>query len=414
MFKRPIAISLSPNMQKEDVLAALKMLFSPWGFLKGEYVGLLEEWFRRSYKISFAVSFASGRGALFTILKSLGIGRRDEVALAAFTCVAVPEAVIATGAKPIFADITQSLTIDPLDLKQKITKKTKAVIVQHTFGIPADLSKIIKIAKEHKIAVIEDCAHLVGLNYKEKKLGLFGDAAFFSFGRDKAFSSVFGGMAITNNLTLGKKLRLFQSHLGNPSVFWVAQQLFHPIAFYFILPFYNLLNVGKAMLVFFQYLHLLSFPVTFEEKQGKLPAKFIKKLPNALSYLALIQLKKIKEYNQKRKDLSNFYLRNLSQKFIIPYNRPVPFLRFPILTDKRDKIIDFFKKRGIYLGKWYSEVIDPKGVDFEKIFYQKGSCPNAEYFSKRILNLPTYPTMKVEDAEKVVKLLNKYAKDSEN
>lgn len=412
MFRRPIAISLSPNTEKEDVLAALKAFLSPWNFLKGDYTRALEQWFCQSYKVKAAVSFVSGRGALFAILKNLGIGRGDEVILQAFTCVAVPETIITTGARPIFVDISQSLTMDPLDLKRKITKKTKAVIIQHTFGIPADLSKIIKITKEHKIAVIEDCAHLVGLSDREKKLGLFADAAFFSFGRDKAFSSVFGGMAITNNSTLGKKLELFQSHLGNPSFFWVAQQLFHPIAFYFILPFYNLLNMGKAMLVFFQQLHLLSFPVTLEEKQGKLPANLIKKLPNALSYLALIQLKKITEYNQKRKDLSDFYLRNLSQKFIIPYNKPLAFLRFPILTDEQDKIIDFFKKRGIYLGKWYSEVIDPKGVNFQKIFYQKGSCPNAEKMAKKILNLPTYPTMTLDEAKRVMELLEEYVKNS--
>lgn len=406
---RPIAISLSPNTENKDILASLKMLFSPWNFFKGNYTRLLEQWFRQYFGVSYAISFVSGRGALFATLKTLGIGINDEVILQAFTCVSVADAIIATGAKPIFVDINKSLTIDPFDLDQKITKKTKAVVIQHTFGIPADLNQILKIAKRHKLKVIEDCAHAIGLEYKNKKLGAFGDAAFFSFGRDKAFSSVFGGMVITNNKPLGKSLRLFQRQQGYPSFFWVWQQLFHPIAFYFILPFYNFFSVGKIILVFFQTLNLLSFPISWEEKHGQLPKKFIKRLPNALSFLALYQLKKIKEYNGKREEISNLYLTKLNQtRFVFPYKKSLAFLRFPILVNDRDKMLSFFKKRGIYLGKWYSEVIDPKGVDLKKVFYQKGSCPNAEFIAQRIINLPTYPTIQISQIEKIIRLLKKY------
>src|SRR5581483_4013141 len=112
----------------------------------------------------------------------------------AFTCVAVPNSVLWTGAKAIYADIDETGNLDPKDLEKKITKKTKAVIIQHTFGIAANMDAIQKVLKGKKIILIEDCAHALGASYKGKKLGTFGEFAFFSFGRDKVISSVFGGM----------------------------------------------------------------------------------------------------------------------------------------------------------------------------------------------------------------------------
>ncbi len=409
-MKRPIAISLSPNLENKDVLLASKMLFSPLQFFKGEGVRLLEQWFRQYFGVSYAVSFASGRGALVAILKSLTIGKGDEVVLQSFTCVAVPNAVIATGAMPVYVDITDSLTIDTEDLQKKITKKTKAIIVQHTFGIPADIKEIVRIGKKYKVSVIEDCAHGIGEIYEGKKLGSFGDAAFFSFGRDKAFSSVFGGMAITNNKALGLAIRQFQRQQGYPNSFWVVQQLLHPIAFFFILPLYNFASLGKVLLVILQRLHVLSFPVLQEEKEGKSVPVFIKKLPNALCNLALLQLKRLNECNQKREKIVNMYLRALQDpKYIMPYKKSFPLLRFPLLVEKRDELVAILKKNNVYIGKWYAEIIDPKGVDYKKIFYQRGSCPNAEYIATKIINLPTYPTMTEMDAQKVIFLIKQYA-----
>ena len=409
-MKRPIAISLSPNLENKDVLFAFQVLFSPLQFFKGQGIKLLEQWFRQYFDVSYAVSFTSGRGAMVAILRSLGVGKEDEVLLQSFTCVAVPNAIIATGAMPIYVDIVDSLTIDTEDLQKKISKKTKAIIVQYTFGIPADIKEIVRIGKKYNIAVIEDCADVVGGVYENKKLGSFGDAAFFSFGRDKACSSVFGGVAITNNKMLGLAIRQFQKQQDYPSFFWVMQQLFHPIAFFFILPLYNFASLGKVLLVVLQKFHLLSLPVLQEEKEGKSLSVFIKKLPNALSCLALFQLKRINEFNQKREVVVEMYLRELrNSTYKIPYKKSFPLLRFPLLVEKRDELIAILKKNGVYIGKWYAEIIDPKGVDYKKIFYQRGSCPNAEYIATKIINLPTYPTMTGEDVQKIIPLIKKYA-----
>lgn len=406
---RPIAISLSPNIENKDVLLALKLLFSPWLYNHGDYVKKLERWFCKYFGVSFAVSFASGRTAFLAILKSLTIGKGDEVIIQSFTCSAVPDAIIETGAIPIYVDINNSLTIDPFDLKNKITKKTKAIVLQHTFGIPSEIDKILKIAKKNNIAVIDDCAHTIGGTYNGKNLGSFGIAGFFSFGRDKAFSSVFGGVAITNEKTLGKKITELQKCQKNPSFFWIMQQLFHPIAFFIILPVYNFFSFGKIILVSFQKLKMLSFPVSKEEKEGKLSESLIKKLPNALSCLALFQLERIDKFNKKREMISRLYLEKFTgSEFVLPYKNIIPFLRFPLLVENRDEILAYFKKRGIYLGNWYSNVVDPKGVNMNKIFYKLGSCPNSEQISRKIINLPTYPTMSNSDVQRILKLFDKY------
>lgn len=411
-MKRPIALSLSPNTEGKDILLAIKLFFSPWRYFGNNSIRQLEQWFRQYFHVSYAVSFNSGRSSLFAILSSLGIGKDDEVILQAFTCVVVPNPIIALGAKPIYCDITQELTLDPQALEKKITKKTKAIIVQHTFGIPTNMTAVMKLAKKHNIFVIEDCAHSIGGEYKSKKLGQYGIAAFFSFGRDKAFSSIFGGMAITHNVELGKKLRIFQKNQGNASFFWTMQQIFHPIAFAIILPFYNLGILGKAILVVLQKLQFLSLPVSQAEKQAIFVRKNIKKMPNTLACMAVFQLRRIKEYNKKRERIGKVYISNLEELPItFLYTEIIPYLRFPILVDDPDSYIKFFRKKGIYLGRWYSEIIDPKGTNYQKISYLTGSCPNAEMVAKKIINLPTYPTMTMHDVEKVIRMLKAYAKD---
>ncbi len=411
-MKKTIAISLSPNTNIKDILAAFVLLFSPHLYKKGDSIRLLEQWFRQFFMTSFVILFSSGRCALFSILKGLDIGKGDSVLLQSFTCVAVPNAVLALGAMPIYVDINDSLTMDHLDLERKITSTAKAIIVQHTFGIPSNMQKIIKVARVHKLPIIEDCAHSLGVNYMGKKLGTIGIASFFSFGRDKTFSSVFGGVAMTNNKSLGKKIRAIQKGLAYPHTSWIIQQLFHPIAFFFILPFYDFFYLGKIMLVIFQKLKLLSFPVTKEERLGKIAETFVKKFPNALASLALIQLKRHREIIGKRMRFAKMYIQEFrNMGFSLPFGEANSLLRFPLFVERREDFINFFKRNNIYLGTWYSETIDPNGTDYAAIFYQRGSCPRAEYLARKIVNFPTHPKMSEKDVKRIIDLTKFYVKN---
>lgn len=407
-MKRPIALGLSPNTESLDVRQAIVQFFSFWSYKEGENIRQLEQWFCNYFGVSYAVSFNSGRSAMVALLKAFDVKEGDEVILQAFTCVAVPNAILALNAVPVYADINESFTLDANDVAKKISKKTKAFLVQHTFGIPSDMEKLQSLAKQHKLYLIEDCAHTIGSMYKNKKLGTLGDGAFFSFGRDKAFSSVFGGMAVTNNQTVSKKIKTLQKDRPFPDFFWIAQQLLHPIAFSIILPLYNVVSLGKIMLFILQKLRFLSFPVFPEELQGKMEKGFVKKMPNAQASLALLQLKRVSKFNKKREFIAALYKSELSEKIPFVLKQAIPFLRYPTLVNRRDELLFTFRKDGIYLGNWYAHVVDPKGADFAKVGYKMGSCPNAELAAKKVINLPTYPTMTIADANRVITLFKQH------
>lgn len=417
MKMRPLAISLSPNAELDDVFLALKVFLSPVSWHKTESINLLEKWFQNYFKVSKIYFFNSGRSALYSILKSLGIGKEDEVIIQGFTCVAVPDPILWLGAVPIFADVDDSLNINPDSLEKLITAKTKAIIVQHTFGIPAKLKKIKIIAQKYNIRVIEDCAHSIGGKYDSKLLGSFGDASFFSFGRDKIISSVFGGAAfLRNNKLAESKMNSIYSGLPEASNPWIARQLLHPICFFLILPIYNL-YLGKLLLFFLLKLGFISKPVFKTELSGGKPDFFPAKLPGALAKLALNQVNKIELFNDKRREISKIYFRKFENNPAItnpPELKDAVYLRFNILINNRDDVYNKMKRHYILLGKWYSRVIDPQGVNFNKINFRSGSVPNAEVKARLSLNLPTYPLMDQKDAVKIADLINEYADKSNN
>lgn len=409
IFRSPISIGLSPNTETDDIWQAVKILFQPWQWEEGSAIEKVEQWFRDYFKVYDAVSFNSGRSALMAILKTFKIGEGDEVLVQAFTCVAVPDPIIWVGAKPRFVDIDETLNIDPRLLEKSITKKTKAIVVQHTFGIPAKIELTKNIAQKYNLILIEDCAHSLGANIAGKKVGTFGDAAFFSFGRDKVISSVFGGMAIINEKLKIKnaKLREYQQKLNYPSYFWIFQQLLHPIAFAIILPLYNI-YLGKLILLILQRLHLLSFPVYEAEKKGGRPAIFPLKYPNALAELLLLQLKKLDEYNHFRRKIAAFYfdrLKIFSDIQLPKIQDGAIYLRFNILTKNAEELLKIARKKGLVLGNWYKNIIDPRGVLYEKIGYKKRSCPTAEKIAGLSVNLPTYPRLTMIDLGKIVNLI---------
>lgn len=409
---KPITISLSPNTQKDDLVLVLKLLISPQKWIKGKAITQLEEEFKKMHQAEFAFSTNSGRSALFLLLKSLGIGSGDEILLQAFTCNAASNPILWAKGKPVFVDIDEILNLDPQDLEKKITPKAKTLITQHTFGQPAKIEQIARIAQKHGLFLIEDCAHSLGAKHQDKLAGTLGKAAFFSFGRDKVISSIFGGMLITNDKKLAAAIQKNYQELKFPSRFWILQQLLHPILFSFlILPSYNLL-IGKALLVVFQKLKILSRAVEPEEKQGKMPTHFPQKLPNALAALALNQFKKLKSFNKHRVQLARLYQEGLKDLPTIKLpeiskdSQPV-FLRYPVLTPKAEKILKVAKKASIVLGDWYNQPVAPKNTDLEKVSYQAGSCPKAEKTCQQILNLPTGPNITKEDAKAIIRFLKR-------
>jgi len=390
-----ISVSLSPNTQKDDVSLAFKLIFST---RKGG-TRKLERLFRNYFGFRNAFAFNSGRSSLIAILKAMEIKNGDEVIIQSFTCNAAVNPIKYIGATPVFVDINDDLNISIKDLKNKITPKTKAIMVQHTFGSPVEIDKIKEICLEKKIYLIEDCAHSLGAMYKGEFCGFFGDASFFSFGRDKVISSVYGGMVTVNNESLINGVSLFQKELKAPSVFWTIQQLLHPVLLNrIILPLYNI-KIGRILMALFLNLNILSKAVTKKEGMGILPEYFPKKMPSSLSYLAINQLKKLENYNNHRREIAQYY-NHLFLKGEINDNSI--YLKYHVFVDNPSEIINKLRKYNIYINDgWSGSPIVPSSTDLNKFCYKMGSCPNSEEVSKKIILLPTHINISKKDAKMV-------------
>lgn len=409
---QPISISLSPNTERDDIRLALKLRFQPWRWKRGNAIQDLEKEFAQYLGVQHATSFNSGRSALLAIVQSLELEKEDEVLLQAFTCNAVPNPVLWAGLKPVYVDCREDdFNMDPVDLERKITHRSKAVIVQHTFGLPADLQKIQEVCARHNLVLIEDCAHALGARYQGKLVGTFGRASFFSFSRDKVISSVYGGMVATNDDQLARNIQTFQQGIGFPSLFWTFQQLLHPILMnWLILPTYRIL--GKYLLILFQWLHILSKAVHWKEKRGEKPSYFPKRLPNALAVLALCQLQKLERFNAHRKQLADFYYANLKGTvFVLPEKfteREHIFLRFSVRHPRAHEIIKKAWRKNLLIGDWYASPVAPADTKEDAVGYERGSCSNAEKLSEETLNLPTHIRIKEKDVFRIIEFLKVY------
>lgn len=408
-MSKVISISLSPNTERDDVSLALKLLFNPFRWKKGRE---LERSFRNFFGFKNAYSFNSGRSSLIAILKAMEIGNGDEVILQAFTCNAAVNPILYAGAKPVFADIDDTLNISVEEVKKKITPKTKAVMVQHTFGCPAEVIEIKKICMDKGIYLIEDCAHALGAKFKGSYCGSFGDASFFSFGRDKIISSVYGGMVVINNDNLVERVSDFQKVLDYPSFFWTVQQLLHPVLMNkIILPLYYS-KMGRGLLALFLNLNILSKAVTRKESKGELPSYFPKRMPDALAVLALHQLEKINKFNAHRKEVAGLYDKELAKRkmrvvFKEDKDKDAVYLKYPVLVINPQKVVSSARKKGIYLNDgWGGSPVVPPMTSLESVCYAVSSCPKAEEVAKRIVCLPTHINISRGDVKKILTLFD--------
>jgi len=401
-----INISYLANISRDDFLLTVKILFAPYKWTKGEYEAKLRKKIKNFLLGEKVFLFTSARGALLAVLNNLGLEKGDEVIVQAFTCCAVVNPVISAGAKPVYVDIDKNYNIDILDLKKKISDKTKVIIVQHTFGLGAQIEEIVKIARKRNIFVIEDLAHSFGVEYKGGKLGSFADCAVVSFGRSKVASSMFGGAVVINGDELTKRVGKMVRASSYPSFFWTGKQLLHQIIFYLIRPFYDFFNIGKFFLYLLFKLKLTSREVEEIEKEGEIGKNMVLRMPNAQCCLALHQTKKLKFFLNKRKMIGRFYQKNLDRDLYDFPNLATSYLRFPVETKNKERVLALAKKRGIYLGDWYSQIVAPEGVNLAKMKYKKGECLVAERKNSLIINLPTNPYLTDDEVKKVVEVLN--------
>ena len=176
----------------------------------------LQQEFAKTIGVKHCVAVSGGTGALMASFVALGLGPRDEVLIPGYTFVASIGAALLVGATPVLTEMDESFTMDPVDLENKITAKTKAIMPVHILGNPCDMDPIMEIARKHNLFVIEDCCQALGAGYKGKKLGSFGDTGAFSLNAFKTITSGCGGLLTTNDTTLYERVFGFQDQGHSP------------------------------------------------------------------------------------------------------------------------------------------------------------------------------------------------------
>tara|TARA_B100000767_G_scaffold272918_1_gene301686 strand:- start:52 stop:1194 length:1143 start_codon:yes stop_codon:yes gene_type:complete len=197
-----------PVVTESDARRVYKVVKSGWISSAGLDIALFEKNLSKFVNRKYACAVSSGTAALEIAVKSLGLNKNDEIIMPSFTIISNAIAIIKNFAKPVLIDSDlDTWNIDTQKIEKKINKKTKAIMLPHIYGFPCDMDKILKICKKYKLYLIEDAAEMLGQKYKKKFCGSFGDISTFSFYANKHITTGEGGMILTNNKGLYKKIK---------------------------------------------------------------------------------------------------------------------------------------------------------------------------------------------------------------
>ncbi|WP_455241168.1 DegT/DnrJ/EryC1/StrS family aminotransferase [Methanothermobacter tenebrarum] len=349
----PIA---SPIIEDDEIREVVKVLRS--GFLaQGPKVEEFEKAFADYTNSEYAVATSSGTTALHVALSAAGVGKGDEVITTPFSFAATANAALYVGARPVFVDIDPlTYNIDPERIEDAITEDTKAIIVVHLYGQPAEMNHIIDIGEDHGLIVIEDAAQAHGALYHKKKVGSLGDIGCFSFYPTKNITTGEGGMITTDDEDIAHLARMIRSH-------------------------------GESE----RYEHVI------------LGYNF--RMTDIAAAIGIVQLKKLDKFNSKRIENAKYLTENLKdfEHITTPYvmdDVKHVFHQYTVRVENRKKWIEHFKREGIGTGVYY-----PKPIYRQPLYEDLGlgvSCPEAEKASGEVLSLPVHPSLGVEELDRII------------
>lgn len=363
------------------------------------------------------ISFYNWRSAIYHALKIIWIKKRDEIIVSWFTCVTVSNAVIQSWWKIVYSDIEKkTFWFNIKELEKNITKNTKVIIVQHTFWKPSNIKKIVKLAKDNNILIIEDCAHSLWSEVNSKKLGSYWDFSIFSTWRDKVISSVTWWFLLINNINYQKYRKKIVKKLTMPSILLTIRNLNYNLAWREALFFYDFSILWKLTIYLSRKLRLITEILTKKEKNCNYK-EFNYKLPNSLAFLCINQFNKIDTiitHNIMLADIYNEWIENKKISILFKEKKWEinNYFRFPIIlkTEKEKNILyKYMRKNNVILwNTWSWWNIVPVWSNIKKAWYIYNSCPVAEDLSKRILTLPNHINIKEKDIKRIIKLINNF------
>ncbi len=350
-----------------DLKAAFERVYKRSWYISGKEDECFEKSFAEFCRVNYCVGVGNGLDALMLILKTLGIGKGDEVIIPSNTFIATALAVTYTGATPVLVEPKLSTyNIDATKIEEKITTKTKAIIPVHLYGQPCDIKQVMEIAKKHGLYVVEDCAQAHGAICNNRKVGSFGDAAGFSFYPGKNLGALGdAGAIVTNNEELAKKVRF----LG---------------------------NYGSD----YKYHHIYQ---GHNSRLDELQAAFL-----------LAKLPHLDRMNAERRRIAQMYLAGIKNEevilpYVIPEVEPVWHI-FAIRCKRRDELENYLNGMGIGTNKHYPIPIHLQKC-YENLGIKQGELPIAEEISATELSLPLFYGMTDEQIEYVIEAINNFKND---
>lgn len=351
---------------ESQVKTKLETILKDQAFVLGEEVREFEDKIASFSGVKYAVGLNSGTDALILALDAMGIKAGDEVITTPFTFIATAEAIVRVGAKPIFIDIDpKTYNISPALIEKGITKKTKAILPVHLYGLLADMDPILEIAKNRRLKVLEDCAQAIGSDYKGKKAGSMGDVAAFSFFPSKnlgAFGD--GGMVVSNNEEIYKRIKLLRDH-------GTDRKYHHGIIGYNS----RLDNLQAAVLnIKFSYLE-----------------KWIED-----------RIKNAQFFNESLKDCQLFVP-------YIPEGYRHSFHLYVLRTERAEKIVTYLNKNGVESRTYYPIPLHLQGC-LKFLGHKIGAFPESEKLSRECFAIPVYPELTGEEKTYIVEKIKHFFK----
>lgn len=334
------------------------VLSSNW-FIKGKELESFEKEFASYCNTEYCIGCGNGLDALMLILRAFEIGSGDEVIIPANTFIATALAVSYVGANPVLVDNNEFYNIDYTKIEEKITSKTKAIIAVHLYGMPADMDEINKIAKRHKLIVIEDAAQAHGALYKGRKVGSLADAAAFSFYPGKNLGALGdGGAVVTNNKEIAEKVKT----LGN----YGSEKKYN----------HKLKGVNSRL----------------DEVQAALLRE---------------KLKRLDSWNKDREKIAEYYIENITNdKVILPKldnKYKSAWHLFVVRVNNRDEFIEYLQENGIEALIHYPITISNQEA-YKELNSQKYSL--AEEYSNKIVSIPLWYGMNTDMLKYVCEKIN--------
>jgi len=372
--------------------------------VEGKYINQYVESLKNKLNSKNIYTFASGRMGFYSILKAINIQPNDEIIIPSFTCIVVPNAILYSGAKPVYCDINKDdFNIDVSKIEALITPKTKVLYAQHTFGQMCKINEIMKLAKKYNLIVVEDAALAIGAKLNDKYAGTIGDFGYYSTDRSKVMNTGLGGIVSINNT---KYTENFDNYYKN--IPYLNEEYTKKIAYTFIL---NLITLDPSFYWLGKFINLLLSKLKvmtyfLDESISNLNAikdyPYPAKLSNILASIGISQINNLDSNLSNRRNIAKYY-NDILHIYSSDYmnNERNIFLRYSFLVKNRSYWEKRFSSK-IDLSIWFKTIAAGKNDHFEEIGYKVGTNKVSEYVCEHIFNLPTHNKIKPEKLKKLL------------